>query len=317
MAKERDYGFDNLKFLLILCVVLGHGLARLDVDNGIAVYRIIFSFHMPLFLFISGWFGKFSSKKVVELVWLYVLLQTVWFFFDTYVMGEKTVLQYSTPSWSLWYLPALAFYTLVTPLYDVGEKKRPLVLAVTVALALLAGFDDNIGRAWTASRFFVFQPFYVAGYYGRRLERPIPRPKGIWWLVLAALFALSLRCIDAPGIIGKTFHGAYSYSELDYNPLIRGWLMLAAAVWIYLFMAVVKPLMPGKIPVISRLGTNTLPIYLLHGFVLDLLEMLELPQTWPALLGLTVLCLAVCGNPLAAKLFDILTFKRKPRPTAP
>ena len=57
--KQRSYYFDNGKFFLIVLVVLGtfdHNLQE-DVDTN-ALYNTIYTFHMPAFILISGYFAK-------------------------------------------------------------------------------------------------------------------------------------------------------------------------------------------------------------------------------------------------------------------
>ena len=64
MNKERDYFFDNLKAVLIFLVVLGHFLLPIRGDNPLVVVkRLIYVFHMPLFVFISGYFAKKIYKN--------------------------------------------------------------------------------------------------------------------------------------------------------------------------------------------------------------------------------------------------------------
>lgn len=60
LENERIYWYDNLKFFLMVLVVLGHG-----ADYGTSqyasfrfTYLFVYIFHMPLFLFISGLFFK-------------------------------------------------------------------------------------------------------------------------------------------------------------------------------------------------------------------------------------------------------------------
>lgn len=53
--------WDNTKFLLILCVVLGHSMNGIFINNGEAMKWVeicLYSFHMPLFIFISGYLYK-------------------------------------------------------------------------------------------------------------------------------------------------------------------------------------------------------------------------------------------------------------------
>lgn len=55
--------WDNLKFLLILLVVVGHFADFFTAESNSfrALFLFIYSFHMPMFFFISGLF--FSEKK--------------------------------------------------------------------------------------------------------------------------------------------------------------------------------------------------------------------------------------------------------------
>ena len=59
-TKERDYLFDNYKAILIILVVVGHFIEVASEDNvGMQMLKwMIFSFHMPAFIFISGYFSK-------------------------------------------------------------------------------------------------------------------------------------------------------------------------------------------------------------------------------------------------------------------
>lgn len=77
MKRVRDNQFDNIKAILIFCVVLGHVISNFGRTGSAAVtYDIIFSFHMPAFLFVSGYFAKYNPKKIfASLFPLYVIFQ--------------------------------------------------------------------------------------------------------------------------------------------------------------------------------------------------------------------------------------------------
>jgi len=65
MEKERDYLFDNIKGLLILLVVFGHMIESFAFKKSTSInvmYYAIYTFHMPIFIFISGYF----SKKIIK-----------------------------------------------------------------------------------------------------------------------------------------------------------------------------------------------------------------------------------------------------------
>lgn len=76
--KNRDYFFDNIKGILILLVVFGHAIKPFMDANEIAklLYCFIYFFHMPLFVFISGYFSKKQDIfKVINLFSTYLLWQ--------------------------------------------------------------------------------------------------------------------------------------------------------------------------------------------------------------------------------------------------
>ena len=81
MNKERDYFFDNLKAVLIFLVVLGHFLLPIHGESVLVVVkRLIYVFHMPLFVFVSGYFakkiyknGQYNFKKILYLIKAYII----------------------------------------------------------------------------------------------------------------------------------------------------------------------------------------------------------------------------------------------------
>ena len=98
---------DNIKLFLIFCVVFGHMLEL--VDTGVW-YKIIYSFHMPAFIFVSGYFAQFNRKKIIGvLVYPYILFQCLYLLFDAVLIKQNLALlkiQFTTPYWLLWYLVA-------------------------------------------------------------------------------------------------------------------------------------------------------------------------------------------------------------------
>ena len=59
-TKSRNYFLDNYKALLIVLVVIGHFIEPCYENNDFLTILkwVIFSFHMPAFIFISGFFSK-------------------------------------------------------------------------------------------------------------------------------------------------------------------------------------------------------------------------------------------------------------------
>lgn len=61
----RDESFDFIKGFLIFLVVWGHVIQFFytgnSLENPILIW--IYSFHMPLFIFISGYFALYTIRK--------------------------------------------------------------------------------------------------------------------------------------------------------------------------------------------------------------------------------------------------------------
>lgn len=68
---NRDLYWDVAKGIAIILVLVGHSIQCIRQDCfDDKLYQFIYSFHMPLFMFISGWFFYYSMRKyeLVELV---------------------------------------------------------------------------------------------------------------------------------------------------------------------------------------------------------------------------------------------------------
>lgn len=177
MEKTRNYHMDNMKALLIFLVILGHMITRFgDSRAADILYNIIFSFHMPAFLFISGYFAKYNPKKLLaNLLPLYLIFQVLQYI-ETYVIRELTGIPMMaekfdlfTPEWTLWYLVVLMIYQLVIPVFDTESYWRQigfLILAMFLGLAI--GMTPDTNNFLAISRAFVFLPFFLAGFYAAK-----------------------------------------------------------------------------------------------------------------------------------------------------
>lgn len=72
-ATQRDAYFDNAKYLAIVLVAMGHSWEPLrDGSRTVtALYNLVYAFHMPAFIVISGYFSRgfdASPAKIRRLV---------------------------------------------------------------------------------------------------------------------------------------------------------------------------------------------------------------------------------------------------------
>src|SRR6476469_186875 len=65
---KRDPFFDNAKFLLIVLVVIGHNWYPLIGQSRAvkAAYMVVYAFHMPAFVLLSGYFSRHFEATPVQ-----------------------------------------------------------------------------------------------------------------------------------------------------------------------------------------------------------------------------------------------------------
>lgn len=306
---QRNYKMDNIRFLLIFLVVLGHFTELFQGGFSLALYKIIYSFHMPAFLFLTGFFAHFHLRKIVfNLICPYILFQVLYRAFDAYILQEKNsfTLNFTTPYWLLWYLLTVICYYLLIPLIDSENAcSHKYILGIAIVISLLTGFDSSIGRYGSLSRSFTFFPFFLAGYYLSKIKNRSQKNHIV--LPLSGVLALlcSLYIINCPTITKNVLYGSYSYEKAGYNPLIKIILLICGFAWIVFLLSTIPD---KKIPFVSLFGQNTLSVFLLHGFIVKLAKkhcIFAFSEIGNLLLAiaLSLILISLFGNPWIARLF--------------
>ncbi len=283
-AAERDYRMDNLKCLLIFAVVFGHMLELFmgKNDSFKVIYLVIYSFHMPLFAFVSGVFARFSPEKIRNhLIYPYMVFQILYLLFANLVLEKEAEVQFTTPYWLLWYLFASIAWNLLLPLVQGNGwtwKKKAVALSAAFLAGILIGFDNKAGYYLSFSRIVEFFPYFLMGVYyreweaqrkGERPRRRAGRPAILVFLgiLLCALIYVVTENVDE--IRYAWLYGSVSYDTGDYSWRFRLLSIGAALLWLVFFLAGI-PI--KRLPVLSHIGANTMSIYLLHGFLIKLMS---------------------------------------------
>lgn len=309
---QRDARFDNLKGILIFLVVFGHLLELVGGPAADWLYRLIYSFHMPAFVFCSGWFARFDAERFFRrLLYPYLVYQTLYLLFDRLVLHGKAPLQYTTPYWLLWYLFSMMLWTLLLPLID-GVKNSRAALSGCLAAAMAAGFDPTIGYGMSLSRTLVLLPFFAAGHLaaGGELKSLHSRLAQIsnfrlfpvlgGWILISGVMLWLRRA----AVRSVWFYASCSYKSAHYDLELRVILLATGAAWILLLLRIVPK---HPLPFLASLGQHTLPVFLLHGFFVRSMGVLH-PGPGSAegivLAACTALFLcAALGNRFTAALF--------------
>ncbi|MBR5656991.1 MAG: acyltransferase family protein [Prevotella sp.] len=179
IRENRNERIDSIKFWLVVLVIAGHVFSQNTFKNSFLCrvsWEWIYMFHMPLFVFISGYFSHKKSNKafiysILKLLEPLILFQCIFLCFI--YKGEKTILVIVTPQWILWYLLSLIYWrTLLQFIPSKLLQNKKTVIIITFIIGILAGFLP-FNRLLSLQRTFSFLPFFFLGYYmkGKSLSR--------------------------------------------------------------------------------------------------------------------------------------------------
>lgn len=276
IKKIRIPYWDNIKGLLIILVVIGHLLETLPQGHLSIIYKLIYLFHMPLFIFVSGYLAKFNLKKSVKNFLVpYLIIQPV----CCIVTGNPVTL--TTPFWILWYLLSLFIWYLSIPLLDqLPTRKRPIFIVLCILFACIVGYKDSIGYFASLSRTIVFFPYFVMGYYTKyyytkhKNDNFLNRNKYIVKVAVCGLVFLVIGAFiyKSSNIDAKWLYGAYSYTHANYTLLFR-LLHYAIAITIGCFILI---FIPQKKNILTEIGKNSFKIYLTHMIIVPAVKYLVL-----------------------------------------
>ena len=264
--QSRNPHFDNLKLILIFLVVFGHAIEYIGNTSRIsnAVYSFIYTFHMPLFVFISGYFTNVtksfsSSLKILE---TYLVLQII----SQLIGGGLSLTSMFIPQWTLWYLVSLSCWRFGIGLFS-NHILRNKYTSITIAfiLSLLAGFIP-IQSFISFQRTFYFFPFFILGFISRQcgwyeMTRTINAK--VAYVALSTIFIILLAYGDN---IGRGFFGISLYDLNQNLPL-----QLVAKTSKLVISTMVSVCIINCIPnlgKISQYGAITLFIYAYHTYAI-------------------------------------------------
>ncbi|MEU8200406.1 acyltransferase family protein [Streptosporangium sp. NPDC049046] len=270
VKKKREPYLDNVKFVLIALVVMGHSLVpTLKAHSSEAAYLFIYTFHMPAFVLISGYLGRnfwnsnAKINKLVDTLLIPYIVVEIGYALLRYGLGQKWTLTIIDPAWLNWYLVALVLWRISTPIWT--RMRQPLLVAVVIYL--VAGFSEISGD-FSIDRFFGLLPFYVLGLLLKPEHFDLLKP--LWVKITSAVVligAAGVAILIAPHVPRAPIYFRYSFKAMDMSWWVglgvRGALLIAALAMTVALLA----LIPRGETWFSDLGTRTLYAYLLHGVV--------------------------------------------------
>jgi fucose 4-O-acetylase-like acetyltransferase len=280
MIKNRNHTIDIAKGVGIILVVFGHSWM---VSHGNReVFRIVFSFHMPLFLFLSGVFlnEKNSFKDFLIsrahsiLKPYFVTLTTLGLLklsFD--VMNKKdyslNFLNYmsgvlygtgSTIAWPpLWYLPHLFIVSCVA-LFLIKHVASIQIQWLILTASLMFGILllNNIVLSWSIDLIPITLFFFVAGYLLRGFVKTMLFNFGHLLLSLLLFFLLHYFFDDTIDLNLRVYD---SLAVSTVKAILGIYICLSVSSFLTKYVFVTK--------ILGYIGSGTLFILLFHSYVQD------------------------------------------------
>ena len=276
MKQRIDY-IDRMKGMAIFLVVMGHVYGMAFAQSDDVAYRVISSFHMPLFMFLSGlvacsgattpfWNLKKLSRKLRGLVLPLIVFGMC--FTMTWAKDFETGLKcfWESPNKNgYWYLMTLAVFYVSLSLYRLNVKQK-WYIDVALAIAIWGGmFALWKYTAQTKDYFCMlncgnFYLFFMLGVFTTKY-RLLEKEKNANWLfsVCIVLYAV-LFCVEMP------IHALDSLNRHILMPFCMVFVIVT------LFMA-----RHGETSRFERIldyvGKRTLDVYVLHYFFISVVHL--------------------------------------------
>lgn len=176
---KRIVWIDTLKGFAILLVIMGHVCQMRFPIAGKWLADIIYSFHMPLFLFLSGLFARkaieaadnrqiqiFSIRKARQLLMPFVIWMILWC-----VIKQDSMMRFLDGGFIYWYLPTLFEFLLLfcalryfSNTIKIRQRYFPLLLLLSIFLIYQIPGNCFVGRILRIGYSAYFYIFFVLGY---------------------------------------------------------------------------------------------------------------------------------------------------------
>lgn len=272
---DRCLWVDYAKGIGIILVVYGHvarGLHGAGLTINESTFRtidsVIYSFHMPLFFFLSGLFflrslmrlgswrliaGKLDTIAYPYIVWS-LIQGAIEVLLSRFTNGDVTVNEVVSFLWhprgQFWFLYALCLiFVAATIIYRRLNERWHLALVFAAALANI--YRDVIPGGIPFNFLYQYSAYFALGVFAAPF---IPRFQSI-----TKFLSLGACLVFAAGQFA--FHG---FLGLDYATPDRLLALGLAAISIVAVVAVSLQMERSGFALLARIGNASLGIYLLH-----------------------------------------------------
>lgn len=279
---ERDSRWDIIKGIAIFLVILGHCIQVMDPEWRVnSVYGFIYSFHMPLFMFISGFFTKLVGRPTS---WRWFIRRTERLFVPCCVHGTLLALAHvvlirefhGLPNLlsllnAVWYLLILYILSVVMLVIEWiptswGKCIAWCVFAVSIFIAAFA----------PDSQYILFMlPFFLVGNLMRRYQLLYPSTWLLSLLSVVFFFVFPLWNFESSVYTINFATGVQSVVKDFMFLYVCGF----CGIGFVLFVCKYFPVKENGLKAISYIGRRTLDLYVLQIYLMRIFEKIHLFST--------------------------------------
>lgn len=271
----RDELLDISRGSLIFLVVLGHGIQYTLYSNTDfwedPIFKLIYMFHMPVFVYISGYLAPFDSKFSLRVLFnrLSRLLLPLLCWMLLYIGLKSFFITHDLPSFymfisiissSLWYLWVLGAVTIIFFIVQIGTRIAGIIIFIFSWLVIW-----SLHGVWFFSEILYLLPFFVLGAASARLKLhlKIATTSKLFWFPVIAICAALYENYDSTIYIYTSKHipfDFYSYAYRMLSGVFIGTLFVGLCFWLHTNQSKLGKMLGG-------LGKHTLSIYVLSSFI--------------------------------------------------
>lgn len=322
--KKRDYQIDNIRGILLFLVVFGHALELLKIYSPATsyVYNFIYMFHMPVFIFITGFLAKNIEKgresAFRQLFIPFLLFNSIWNLIQVISMrmveiplDSPATFSFLNPGWALWFILALFLWKTLLP--DLLKIKN--IFAVVLIIGIFSRLFSEFNIFLSLSRFLVFSPYFIGGYLFNRAG--LDKLRKIKWYI-PTLIIIAVLIFN----YFFTFHTQYpteflwadrSFSFFSQSTLVS--IFLGSILYIvgFSFVIVFIKFTPMNKSRLSQIGKHSFPSYILHTYFIGtisfaLLNLNHVTQ-FIALFIVSLILTLLLSTDIVTKYFNLLLSK--------
>lgn len=325
----RDESLDLLKFILIILVALCHSIEPFRYNHFYVgtFYSVVYAFHMPLFILLSGYFSKNITvsklkKGVPKLIETYLIMGFIGLMVLDYQYEIKS------PQLSEWYLLSLVFWRILAWCIDKLKLSKETTIFLSFVFAFISFFLlDAHSSTLSCMRTMLFLPYFIIGYYMSRDNintiRKHWKPFSVISIVcIAVLIYFSCHYLRFLHVMEYSNMGIYSLNNNFHISYLSIITWKAALYLIGLLLCLTALSISFKKLNISKYGRYTLFIYCMQMYLILLpmkrgyfthlgmsLSATALVVSICCILSRYKLCMNFITNPISTFIKELKTFK--------